>query len=58
MPSCPEPSEVFILLKVDNNLSFVIAENEKVSGGSWKGYSPYKMGFAFSGIFSLSLFPM
>ena len=36
----------------------MIAEKEKFTTGSWKGYSPRENGFALFGIFSLSLLPM
>ena len=57
MPSWPEPCDVFILFKVEDNLSVIIAEKEKLKGGVSIAYSPDKSGLAFFGIFSLSLFP-
>ena len=58
MPSWPDPCDVFILFKVDDNLSVIMAEKEKLNGGVSIAYSPNKSGLAFLGIFSLSLFPM
>ena len=49
---------MFILFKVDDNLSVMMAEKKKLIGGDSNGYSPGKSGFVFLGIFSVSLFPM
>ena len=43
---------------MDDNLSVMMAEKEKLNGGVSNGYSLDKSGLGFLGIFSLSLFPM
>ena len=40
---------------MDDNLSVMMVEKEKLNGGVSNGYSPDKSGLGFLGIFSLSL---